>query len=122
MATLTSIAVNFGSNVSIPFSISDSLGRLSGLRVTLAVGAGLSQSRLLSKASALGSNGPDVVFSQNTPTLLTGTVALLPTDYALLPPGDYRMSLWVDDGANFQQCVTPGGSIALTVRADIPRT
>jgi hypothetical protein len=119
---MATMSVNYNSNVSIPFSVSDTLGRLAGKRITLSFGKPLAQVLVLSKASGLGVTSADVEFAPGaTASLVTGWVYLTPVDYVSLPPGDYKISLWVDDGAGFQQCVTPGGSITFTVKADVPR-
>lgn len=111
-----------GEAVAIPFEITDAASGLAGKRVTWVVGKKPNAERLLSKASNLGSSSSAVTISSQTAALITGYVNVFTSDYAALPLGQTLFaSLWVDDGAGAERCVTDGGYDYLLVLGTVPK-
>lgn len=118
----TTIELCRGEVVSVPFEITDAASGLAGKRVTWVVGKKPNGERLLSKASNLGSSSSAVTISTQTAASITGYINVFSSDYAAFPLGQtLYASLWVDDGAGVERCVTDGGYDYLSVLSVVPK-
>jgi hypothetical protein len=132
---MTTLTLNRGEKTAIPFSITDVNNGLLGKRVTWSVAESLYSSSsppaappaILKRASGLGASSAEVTIAVQTAALVTGTINLSAADYALLPKSQYIASLWIDDGAGNDSCVTadpagkPIGFDVLNILAVAPR-
>lgn len=118
---MTTITINRGESVQVPFSITDSLNGLAGKRVTWALGQrpGGPQTPLR-KASGLGVSSADIVLTTVSAGQLAGVIKIAATDFAYLPEAEYWASLWIDDGTT-QTCVTAGGYDVVQITPTIAR-
>lgn len=115
------LTINHNSIVQIPFSITDSANGLLNKRISWSIG-NQKNVRLLTKASALPGSSAGVTIANQTAGEVTGTINLFPADFAALPVGDYRTSLWVDSGTADDVCITPTGYEDVRVKATVART
>lgn len=109
------ITVNRGELTGIAFTITDAANGLAGKRVTLSLaaypydGTPASLAAIKTKASGLGVSSADVTISTIVAGQITGSINLVPADFDSLPADRYLASLWVDDNAGGDRCVTPNG-------------
>jgi hypothetical protein len=113
MATIT---LNREEKTEIPFTIVDPANGLSGKRVTWAVSDAIKSGdsyvmkppgyRVLRKVGGLPGSTSDITISSQTSGTITGTINILFADYVMLPADAYVASLWIDDGADGNRCVS----------------
>lgn len=118
----TTVTLNRGEASAIPFTITDAANGLVGKRVTWAISSELNGKRTLQKVSGFGVTSSGVTISTINAGSITGFVNISVADYKALPAKSYYATLWVDDGAGVDRCVTPGGYDLLTINPDVPRT
>jgi hypothetical protein len=116
------ITLNRGSSGAVPFSITDSNNGLLGKRVTWSVGSASTGAAVLKKVGGLPGSSADITIATQTANAITGQINITAADYASLPASSYLTSLWIDDGALSQQCVTTNGHDTLTINAAVQRT
>lgn len=118
---MSTITINRGETTSIPFSITDSANGLLNKRVTWAIAAAADCVRLLRKVGGLPGSTADITITSQTAGAIAGTINMLAADYALLTADTYAVSLWVDDGAGNDQCVTTAGIDTLQIIDTVAR-
>lgn len=118
---MNTIQINRGELTAIPFSITDAANGLAGKRVTWSLAQRLSGPRVLRKESATPGSTAAVTISGQAAGLITGFVNILLADYDTLVDDQYYATLWVDDGAGNDRCVTPGGADMLQIVKDVAR-
>jgi hypothetical protein len=123
------ITINRGELTAIPFSITDAANGLLGKRVTWslanirAAGDTTAIAAVLKKASGMGVSSADVTIASIAAGLITGAINLLPADFSTLTGDRYLATLWIDDNAGGDRCVTPGGGAdVLVIQLTSPRT
>lgn len=120
---MTTVTVNRGEKVRIPFSITDAANGLAGKRVTWSVGVKHGQTqRVLGKASAVPGSTAGVTVNVQNAGQITGTINIELADWLLMPEAEYRTSLWIDSNIGDDVCVTPGGFDSLVILPAISRT
>ena len=115
------ITINRGEKTTIPFTISDAANGLAGKRVTWSVAIAPDCARVLRKTSGLPGSSADITISEQTSELITGTINLTVSDFDVLTREQYSTSMWVDDGANGDSCVSAGGVDNLVICGTVPR-
>lgn len=132
MATIT---LSRGETAAITFTIEDANNGLLGKRVTWSVAESPYKSSspaaapvaLLKKASGQAASSADVTITSQLAGEIRGTINLKAADYANLPKSQYIASLWIDDAAGNDRCVTvddagaPIGFDVLNILAASPR-
>src|SRR4051812_38070498 len=107
---MSTLKLNRGESVSIPFRIVSDDGALAGKRVTWSLAHSTGTPLALSKKSDLGVSSAEVIIASITPDEILGSVLLLASDFASLPEETYAATLWVDTDTGDDACVTPGGA------------
>lgn len=119
---MTTTTVNRGEKTAIPFSITDGINNaLAGTRVTAALASSMGGKAVLTKVGGLPGSSADIFIATQAPALITGSINITVADFATLVAPTYYLSLWVDDGAGNDRCVTPGGADVLQIVSDVPR-
>lgn len=119
---MSGTTINRGEASAIPFVITDANSGLAGKRVTFVVGRAVNVAPILRKVGALPGSSADLTIAGQTGAQITGTVNIVAADFATLTKSSYPFSLWIDDGAGNERCVTVNGSETLTINDDVPRT
>lgn len=114
-------SINRGAKASVPFSITDANAGLGGKRVTWSVSTPEGV-RVLKKVGGLPGSTADITITTQSASLITGFVNILVADYASMPADEYYATLWVDDGAGNDLCVSDGGFDILTINHTSSRT
>ena len=118
MATIT---IDRGELVSIPFTITDSANGLANKRVTWSVARSANGARALRKVGGLPGSSADITITSQSASQIDGTINIALADFDILTASSYVASLWIDDGAGAEFCVTPGGVEQLLITANVPR-
>jgi len=118
---MSTITIDRGELVAIPFSITDAANGLAGKRVTWSVARAANGQRLLRKVGGLPGSSADITITVQNAGAISGTINMLSADFALLPAGSYAVSLWTDDGIGGDQCVTAGGTDTLVIQPTVAR-
>ncbi len=108
---MTTLNLNRGEAVALPFVIRDDLGTLDGKRVTWVLAHTTGSPKVLTKASTqTGQSSAEVLIASNDGSQIVGSVSLTVADFDALPDETYAASLWIDSGVGDDACVTPGGA------------
>lgn len=118
---MKTININRDETTSIPFAITDSANGLLNMRVTWSVATGVSGPRLVRKVGGLPGSTSDITITSQSAGQIDGAINLGSADYAVLTAGRYLATLWIDDGAGVDRCVTPGGADELVIVGNVPR-
>lgn len=128
---MSTITINRNEKTAIPFAISDAANGLAAMRVTWSLAAldGMADrwairspgTRVLRKVGNLPGSTADITIITQTAGSIVGTINLAVADFASLPDAQYAASLWVDDNANNDRCVTSGGFDLLAITNDVSR-
>jgi hypothetical protein len=118
---MTTITITRGSLVSIPFTITDAANGLAGKRVTLSLAEASGGAAVLAKASSLPGSSASVVITSQTDGAISGYAIIDLADFATLARERYYATLWVDDGAGAEYCVTEGGQFVIEIQRTVPR-
>jgi hypothetical protein len=116
---MTTLTINRGEKTNIPFSITDAANGLAASRVTWALSLAPNGAPALKKIGGLPGSSADVTIATQTAGSITGTINLGAADLGV---GSYFATLWVDDGAGNDRCVSPGGFDTVVVQPDVSRT
>jgi hypothetical protein len=122
MSASDQISIHRGEKVAVPFNITDANNGLLGKRVTWSVKNLYAASKVLAKASGLGASSVDVTITSQLPGAIVGTINITAADFQALPEQRYVASLWIDDGAGTEVCVTNGGFDSVVINDTSPRT
>jgi len=118
---VSTLRINRGEAVAIPFTITDSAGSLIGKRVTWSLAPTTDAPPVLVKQSAIGASSADVVIDANTATEMAGSIRLTPSDFDVMADDAFAATLWIDSGVGDDRCVTPGGADLLVIVANVAR-
>ena len=105
----------------IPFNITDSANGLANKRVTWSLALAASGPRVMRKVGALPGSSADITITSQTAGAISGTINSAAADFATLTAAQYAATLWVDDGAGADTCVTAGGVDTVTIVDDVAR-
>lgn len=115
------VALNRGEVVALGFTITDSANGLGGKRVTWSVAFRAGAARLLRKVGGLPGSTADITITTQTAGQIIGKINISAADFDILCQPTYAASLWIDDGAGNDRCVTPGGVDTLSIINDVAR-
>jgi hypothetical protein len=118
---MTTITIDRGELVSIPFTITDSASGLASMRVTWSVASLAGGPRVLRKVGGLPGSSADITISSQTAGSIVGTINLALADFATMTAAAYAATLWIDDGAGVEYCVTSGGADTLAITPNVAR-
>ncbi len=118
---MTTVTINRGDVISIPFTITDAANGLAGKRVTWALAA-VAGAPIRTKASGLAASSADVTISSQSAGSISGTINMSADDYTALPDEMYLATLWVDDGSTTTRVTTDGGTDVLNITPVVNRT
>jgi hypothetical protein len=120
------ITLNQGEATGITFNITPQDGSsLLGKRVSWTLARDLlrqANSTVLKKVGGLPGSTADIFIGSQLAGAIAGTVNIAAADTVNLGAGTYYGTLWIDDGAGVDRCVTPGGYDLVVLNADVPRT
>lgn len=118
---MAAFSINRGEASVIGFSITDTDNGLLGKRVTWSVSV-VNGKRVVKKQSALPlATSSEVEILTSLAGLITGKIHVLAGDFVNWPSGLYHASVWVDDGAGGDVCMTQGGVDTMTLNPTSPR-
>lgn len=117
----TTVNLNRGEVAQIPFTITDTANGLVGKRVTWSVAAAANGPRLLRKEGGLPGSTAAITISTQVAGSITGFINILAADFNVLTGEAYVASLWTDDGAGGDHCVTLGGYDNLVISPNVAR-
>lgn len=118
---MTTVMLLRGEQSAIPFTITDPANGLAGRRVTWSVGRIPNGPRMLRKVGALPGSTADIAITSQTAGAISGFIYVSPTDFLSLLGNSYVASLWVDDGAGNDRCVTAGAFDTLVIADPVAR-
>lgn len=96
-------------------------GALLAKRVTLAFATAPGKPPIMTRSSGVGATSAEMTLTEITAGQIKGEVPISLADYSILVQSKYAVSLWIDDGAGAQRCVTPGGSDVLNIVLPVAR-
>lgn len=118
---MSTITINRNEKTALPFSISDAANGLAAMRVTWSIANAASKYRVLRKVGGLPGSSADITITTQNAGSIVGVINIAVADFALLPLAQYVASLWIDDGAGNDRCVTAGGVDTLNITDDVNR-
>lgn len=116
---MTTTTVNRGEKTAIPFSITDANNGLLASRVTWTLSLAQNGAPIAKKVGGLPGSTADITILTQTAAAITGTINIGVGDLGV---GSYFATLWVDDGAGNDRCVSPGGFDTVIVQPDVSRS
>jgi hypothetical protein len=117
----TTITIDRDELVSIPFAITDAANGLANKRVTWSIAEVAGGPRLLRKVGGLPGSSADITISSQTAGAISGTINITPADFTYIPGKRYAATLWIDDGAGAEYCVSSGGADTLSITPNVAR-
>lgn len=118
---MITITIDRGEVCAIPFTITDTANGLLNMRVTWSVATAANRARVLRKVGGLPGSSADITITNQTAGQIDGTINLVAADFDTLTANRYMASLWIDDGAGLDQCVTAGGADELVIAGTVAR-
>jgi hypothetical protein len=118
---MSTLRLNRGESVSVPFLIASEAGGLAGKRVTWSLAHSTGDVPALVKKSDLGVSSVEVLIASITDAEIIGSILMLAADFDELPEGTYAATLWVDSDTGDDACVTPGGADLVLIVPTVDR-